>query len=210
MEDFHAHKILTLNAYEACAEKFAKNTESLHPQDQARHFLESLPGKRILDLGCGPGRDALIFARQGFQVTGVDLSPKMIEMAKSKVAAQFHVMDIENLDFPPCHFDGIWASASLLHVPKGKILTVFKNLYSLLVDRGIFYFSVKKGSGEKLLSDPRYGDVQKFWSFFEKEEIEEFVQQAGFNLISSVVAERKSTYQGHLLWLNVICKKERA
>lgn len=209
MEEFHNHKFLTLNAYNTSAKEFAENTAALHPEEQANKFLNLLPGKRILDLGCGPGRDAQVFVGQGFQVTGVDLSPQMIEMARSRVAAQFHVMDIENLNLPSSSFHGIWASASLLHIPKKNILQVFKTLHSLLLDEGIFYLSLKKGTGEGLQSDPRYGDVQKFWSFFEKEEIEDIVKQADFKVVESVISERKSTYQGYLLWVNVLCKKEK-
>jgi len=209
MKEFHDHKLHTLNAYNISAQEFAKNTEALHPDERARNFLNLLPGDRILDLGCGPGRDAQIFVEQGYQVTGVDLSPQMIEMARSKVAAQFYVMDIENLDFPPNSFHGIWASASLLHIPKKNILQVFKTLYSLLVEEGIFYLSLKKGSGEGLQSDPRYGDVQKFWSFFEKEEIEDLVNQADFKVVESMITEKKPGYQGHPLWVNVLCKKTR-
>lgn len=208
MQETRDHKLLTLNAYDASVQEFAKNTEALHPEEKARDFLNLLPGNRILDLGCGPGRDAKVFVEQGFQVTGVDLSLQMIEMARSRVAAQFHVMDMENLDFPPNSFHGVWASASLLHVPKKNILRVCKALYSFLVEGGIFYLSLKKGTGEGLQADPRYGDVQKFWSFFEKEEIEEVLKQADFKLIESVISEKKSTYQGHLLWITVLCKKE--
>lgn len=198
---------MTLNAYNASAQEFTKNTEALHPEEQAKHFLQLLPGNRILDLGCGPGRDAEVFVERGHQVTGIDLSPQMIEIARSRVTAQFHVMDMESLDFPPSHFDGIWASASLLHVPQKNIPRLIGNLYSLLVEEGIFYFSLKKGSGEHLQYDPRYGNLQKFWSFFEKEEIEQIVKQTGFEVVKSVISEKKSTYQEYPLWVNVICKK---
>ncbi|MFZ0565936.1 MAG: class I SAM-dependent methyltransferase [Chlamydiales bacterium] len=209
MEEFHNHKLQTLNAYNASAKEFAENTAGLHPDEQARKFLNLLPGKRILDLGCGPGRDAQVFVGQGFQVTGVDMSTQMVEMARSRVAAQFHVMDIENLNFPPRSFHGIWASASLLHIPKKNILQVFKILHSLLLEEGIFYLSLKKGTGEGLQSDPRYGGILKFWSFFEREEIEDIVKQSDFKVIESVISEKKSTYQGHPLWVNILCKKEK-
>lgn len=209
MKETDSYKLLTLTAYDNSVQAFTSNTKALHPQEQVKKFLSVLPGKKILDLGCGPGRDAQIFVEQGFEVTRVDISPKMIEMARSKVDAQFFVMDMENLDFPANSFDGVWASASLLHIPKKRILQVFKDLYVLLVEEGVFYLSLKKGTGEGLQSDPRYGDVQKFWSFFEKEEIEEILKQADFKIIQSVISERQSTNQGHLLWVNVLCKKER-
>lgn len=209
MEETDNYKFLTLNAYDNSVQAFDKNTAALHPHEQAINFLDLLPGKKILDLGCGPGRDTKIFVERGFQVTGVDFSSQMIEMAKAKVDAEFYVMDIENLEFKANSFHGVWASASLLHIPKKKILQVFKNLHSLLVEKGIFYLSLKKGSGEGIQADPRYGDVQKFWSFYEKEEVEEILKQADFKVLESVISERKATYPGHLLWLNVLCKKER-
>ncbi len=89
MKEIDDHKLLTLIAYNNSVQEFAKNTEALHPEEKAKKILNLLPGNRILDLGCGPGRDAKVFVDQGFQVVGVDLSPQMIEMAHPKFPRSF-------------------------------------------------------------------------------------------------------------------------
>lgn len=192
-------KFLTLNSYDECANEYAKSTEALHPHVQAKKFVKMLPKHaKILDIGCGPGRDAKVFEEQGLKVVGIDFSAKMIELAKQYTRqAEFHVMDIEKLAFPRDTFDGVWASASFLHISKKNILQVFENIHALLKREGIFYLSVKQGSGEMLAPDARYENRQKFWSFFEEEEIITLLKEAGFEVLEIAITEKRSSYQTH-------------
>ncbi len=73
---------VTLSSYDSTAVQYAQNVELLHPESQAQKFQEMLPkGAKILDVGCGSGRDAKVFSEKGFDVTGVDFSSNMIELA---------------------------------------------------------------------------------------------------------------------------------
>lgn len=202
------HKYCTLSSYDATALKYAEKTSSLHPKKQIDAFIGYLPRQaEILDLGCGPGRDAKIFAELGFAVTGIDLSPKMIELAKETVAnAKFQVMDFSRMEFSKNHFDGIWASAAFLHAPKSNISQIFRNIHSLLKLEGIFYLSLKQGKGEILEQDARYGNVPKFWSFFDKDEIVDLLEQADFEILQSSVVDKNSSYHTHEM-IHLFCKK---
>lgn len=204
------HKSLTLNSYESSAREYAANTESLHPHKYVQRFMQKLPEDgQVIDIGCGPGRDAKVFHEKGLKVTGIDFSPKMIAIATSLVPqAEFHVMDIEKLNFPNNTFDGAWASASFLHLSKKKILQVFNTIHSFLKPNGIFYLSVKKGMGETLEQDKRYGNQQKFWSFFEEQEIDTLLKEARFNIMVMECTNPTSTYETHPM-IRIFAKKEK-
>jgi ubiquinone/menaquinone biosynthesis C-methylase UbiE len=190
MNDF---KEITIASYDKTAEEFAAKTQTFHPTESAE-VLSLLPKKaKILDLGCGPGRDTAIFAQKGFEVMGVDLSEKMIELARTRVKnATFKVMDATKLEFGAETFDCVWANAIFLHIPKSEIKQALTETFRVLKKGGILYVAVKEGEGEILLPDARYGGVEKFWDFFKKDEIENLITDAGFSIIKSQVLQKMS------------------
>lgn len=139
-------KLVTLNSYEASASHYAKNTIDLHPKEEAHKFIERLPsGAKIIDIGCGPGRDAKIFSDFGFEVIGIDFSSKMIELARQNApSCSFYIMDIEKLAFAPESFHGIWASCALLHVPKKNISSILDKMHNSETKRGSLSFRKTK------------------------------------------------------------------
>ncbi len=205
MEDFEK---TTIDTYDQTVDEYIKNVDNLHPIKESKKFLSYLgKNKSILDLGCGPGRDAKIFADKGYQVIGIDLSKGMIEAATNRVKnAEFKVMDIRQLKFDDNHFDGVWASASFLHIPKKEIIKGFQEVHRVLKDKGIFYISVKQGEGEILKPDERYNGAKKFWSFFQKKEIEDELKTAGFDIIEAYIEEQNSSYATNP-WIQIFCRK---
>ncbi len=190
----------TQNSYDTTASEYAAQTAALHPAEYAEAFLARIPPKgTILDLGCGPGRDARVFSERGYNVTGVDISPEMVRLASQAApSAHFYVMNMTALAFPPHFFDGIWAGASLLHLPKKLIPQVLHQLKTLLKPSGTLYLSVKEGVGEQMVSDIRYGGCPKFWSYFQQEELHGLLIQAGFQVIDiSYEPKLPNTYESH-------------
>src|SRR5690606_2326013 len=113
-----------------------------------------------------------------------DLSSKMIEIAnKEAPTSTFKVMDILNLNFERNSFAGVWASASLLHIPKSKMLFVLKKIKEILQRDGLLYVSLKYGEGSKIFKDSRYGGVDKFYVYYKVDEIENLLQEAGFDIL---------------------------
>lgn len=203
-------KITTLNSYEISSAHYEKNTADLHPKEEAQRFMKMLPSHaKIIDIGCGPGRDAKIFSERGFNVTGIDFSSKMIERAKQNVPlASFCVMDIENLTFPAGSFDGAWANCALLHLPKKNIPLVLEKIHCCLKPAGSFYLSVKQSSiGEAFEPDARYGDLKKHWTFFEPGELVKLLELAEFQVMDVAVVNKSSDYQTHAL-IEIFAKKE--
>lgn len=202
------HIQTTIASYDATADEYVKKVDPLHPHGAGQKFLKLIHKEaQILDLGCCPGRDARIFTEKGFRVTGVDLSQKMIDLAQSRVpAAKFKVMDIRSLDFEDETFDNVWASACFLHIPKKEIEKALREVHRVMKADGNFYLSLKQGEGEILKPDDRYGGVEKFWSFFEKNEISQILQNIEFKILDFIIEKHKEQYHTNS-WMHIYCQK---
>lgn len=202
-------KNITQVSYDASAGEYTLNVAELAPINEITQFTGLLAqGSTILDIGCGSGRDARIMSEMGFKVIGVDFSKKLIEIAKREApSVEFHVMDIDQLLFEASSFDGIWASASLLHIPKENISPILKKIRAILKPNGIFYLSVKQGLGEGVEKDVRYNLIEKFWSYFEEEEIKRYLVGAEFTILKCSIKGIESAYQTHP-WIKLLCSKK--
>ena len=105
----------TKESYDETAQDYAQKATQFLLLSQREEFIKMLSSKaKILDLGCGSGRDAKFFSEKGFQLIGIDFSPKLLEIAKKTAPlAQFYEMDMQSLTFEENSFDGIWSCASL-------------------------------------------------------------------------------------------------
>ena len=138
----------TIAFYEQNADDFFDSTVCIDAQKLHQEFLSLLPEKaHILDVWCGSGRDTVAFLAAGYQVSAFDGSKNMAVRA-----AELTGLPVEHalfLDYSSKQmFDGLWACASLLHVPLQQLPSAFSHLSHFLKDDGIFYCSFKMGSGE--------------------------------------------------------------
>lgn len=204
----HEFEKTTKESYDKTTGDYVKMGRGLRPMKEFKNFISRLKkGSLVLDLGCGPGLDAEMFAREGFRVIGVDFSENMIESAKARVgSAEFKVMNIKKLDFEDEFFDAVWANAIFLHIFKKDIPSVLNGVFRVLKKGGIFFVSVKEGDGEILKPDPRYGNVEKFWSFFQKDEIENELKKAGFKILESYIVKKRNLYITNP-WIQIFCEK---
>ena len=203
------YKNITQESYQATAQEFAHNVSDLAPMGSIEKFITLLPPKaKIIDIGCGSGRDAKLFTNMGASVLGIDFSSNLIDIAKRTAPlAEFQLMDIEMMDLPGASFDGAWAACSLGHVSKKILPEVIQKVHSLLKEKGYFYLTLKKGTGETLEHDVRYtGDIKKFCAFYEEEELKNILQKAQFKILDFNVIERKHSYLTHDA-LRVFCQK---
>lgn len=202
------YREITRRSYDATAKEYQANTVKLQPEVKTQAFLSYLsPNSQILDLGCGPGRDAKYFIEKGYRVVGIDISPQMVTMACALVPeAQFIVSDIESLDTGAESFDAVWASASLLHVSKQEMPGVLAKIHRTLKPSGVFYVSMKKGVGEEIKADQRYGGVEKFWNYVDEAELVDLLIAQGFQILEQDTHDKSTSYQTHP-WISVICQK---
>ena len=163
-------------------------------------------GRRVLDLGCGSGIQSKLLFDKGLEVVGLDLSPKMVNEAKKRVPkAMFVVGDMTKMNFAQNSFDGVYARASLLHIPKKLIPEVLKSICKILTNDGIFYLALKEGEGEEEVEEEKYGKkVRRFFSFFTKDEIKNFLEESGFIIISHGRYKRSSASRP---WHQVLARK---
>jgi hypothetical protein len=111
------------------------------------------------------------------------------------------------LSFIASSFDGAWAACSLGHISKIAFLDVLKKVHFILKEKGYFYIALKKGLGESLETDLRYhGNIKKYWSYFEEQELKQFLQAAQFKILEFDTIEKCNPYQTHSAF-RVFCQK---
>lgn len=155
--------------------KFSHHFE-LYVKDKANSFLKLIKGENILDMGAGPGTHALYFKNKGFNVLCIDNSEEMIKLCKEK-GLNAQLIDIENINFEDCTFDGIWAYASLLHLHKDKINNVLHEIKKMLVPSGIFGLSMKEGKKDGFEEKGEYAEGKRWFSYYEEKELKEILEK---------------------------------
>jgi len=166
------------------------------------------PGGTILDVGCGAGKKSLYMHKRGFSVHGIDLSEKMIELARKKVpSARFAVANIAEPLPVKDVVDGVLAQAVLLHIAKRDVQRVIGNIVAPLKPGGHLYIAVKERRpgqpAEEIKTENDYGyDYQRFFSYYTAEELAQLVQAAGLKVVYQNMHEPTKTR-----WLQIIAKK---
>jgi len=156
-------------------------------------FLSILPPKsEILEVGSGPGQFVKYIAEKGFKATGIDLSEKMIEIARKKVPeAKFKVMDMRDMKFKDASFDGLMAPYSLIHIPSDEIHQTLRGFSRVLKPNGKLLVIAQNGEADKVIGEPLKEGEITFVNFFTKERLSKFLIEAGFRIF---YVEEKETY----------------
>lgn len=158
--DLEAISVRTLQHYEQRAESFWAGTRdhdvSRNVAALLRH-IEGMPPFSILDLGCGPGRDLMTFRRLGHTAIGLDGAASFVAMARAHSGCEVWQQEFLALDLPPGHFDGIFANASLFHVPAQELPRVLRELHAALRSAGVLFTSNPRGRDEEGWSQGRFG-----------------------------------------------------
>lgn len=161
----------TMDFYDTHAQEYSESTIHLDLHKLYEPFLKELgPGAHILDAGCGSGRDTKVFLDRGYRVTAIDASPELARLATIFTGHRCEALFFQEMKFQE-DFDGIWACASLLHVPKREMGDVMLRFIQALKPGGIFYVSLKEGEGERIAEDGR------FFSYYNAESFRELLAQ---------------------------------
>lgn len=177
--------------------------------DGTQKFSSYLPqGASILDVGCGDGVKSAYFVEHGFTVTGVDFSEGLLNIAKRDIPqAKFLLMDMREIGKLTDEYDGIFAQASLLHIPRDEAFSVLTTLYSHLAAGGVLYVAVK-GPKEGMplegeITENDYGyEYTRFFSYYSMEELQKYFADLGLEVLYN-----DSTRLGKTDWLQIIGKK---
>jgi SAM-dependent methyltransferase len=176
----------TVRAYELDAEAYAGRTQV---PDGVRADLEELAavlgaGARVLEIGSGGGRDALLMEALGLHVRRTDITPGFVALLR----AQGHACDlldplVDDLSSPDGPFDGVWANASLLHVRRHDLPAVLRRLAGVTRRGGVLRISLKEGDGEGWST---HGSVRnpRHFTYWRAAALEEVVAGAGWSAVS--------------------------
>jgi 2-polyprenyl-3-methyl-5-hydroxy-6-metoxy-1,4-benzoquinol methylase len=134
--------------YDAHAQDFFDTTVKYNLSEIYIPFLVHLSkGAKILDAGCGSGRDSKYFASQGYAVEAFDGSLELVKLARELTGLPIYHKRFEDVAEKEI-YDGIWAAASLLHVPKDELPSILEKLKTALKPKGVWYMSFRYGEGE--------------------------------------------------------------
>lgn len=191
----------TIKAYDATATAYADRWFGFRLQEDMARLVGRLgPNARVLDVGCGPGRDVAWLAEQGFDVVGVDLAFRMLEEGLARgVSAPLIQADMGRLPFRRGSFQGLWVCASLLNISKDQAGEVLKEL-ARVVHPGHIYVSVKRGEGEEWVSDDQ--GHRCLFAYYHPAEIQLLMERSGFEVLSCW--ESKDAAGRHRSWIGIL------
>jgi SAM-dependent methyltransferase len=150
----------TLEHYNQRAVEFRAGTADHDVTQNIAALLEAIevpPPWRILDFGCGPGRDLKVFAALGHEAVGLDGSAEFAEMARKDSGCEVQQQDFLALDLRAGFFDGVYANASLFHVPSAELPRVLRELHAALKPGGVLFASIPHGDNSEGWNRGRYG-----------------------------------------------------
>lgn len=193
----------TLDYYNKNSEEYFNSTLNVDMTNTYKEFLKLVPeGGKILDLGCGSGRDSMNFIKLGYEVIAVDGAKKLAKKASVLLGKEVIVSTFEELELKE-KFHGIWACASLLHIKREDLKTVLNNLYNNLDDNGVFYMSFKYGEKEYV------DDKNRYFNCFTDESIISFINEnTKYNILGLYITEDKLGRVNEVKWVNLICNKK--
>ena len=160
---------ITIQYYKDNAESFVSSTINTDMGETWGHFLSYLPQRaHVLDFGCGSGRDTKHFLQKGYTVDAVDGSPELCRMASEYTGVEVKQMLFQELNAVGI-YDGAWACASILHLPKDELAGVLHSIATALKEEGILYASFKYGTFEGLRNGRYFTDfteesLRDFWN----------------------------------------------
>ena len=186
----------TIATYNQKVTDYIQATANLALTEEIEKFSQLLPANaRILDAGCAWGRDSLIFAKKGFQVTGIDLADGFLtEARKYAPEATFLKMDLRKLNFPANSFEGIWACASLLHLNKEDIQQALQDFFHMLTPGGVLFIDVKEDLKSKAVAEKHTIDGERHFTYLQQEELNAMLTAAGFTIIESYKWSEREKY----------------
>ncbi len=168
---------ITIGHYDRMAEPYWIGTRDHDVSQNHAALLEAIesePPYAILDLGCGPGRDLHYFKSLGHEAVGLEGSKELVEMARRYSVCEVLHQDFMALELPQSRFDGVFANASLFHVPSQELPRVLRELHACLKPGGVLFSSNPRGNNEEGFSGDRYS------CFFDFDTWRDHVTAAGF------------------------------
>lgn len=193
----------TIRTYNAINELYDAETRDFwdrFPLDIVRKFVELLPSDEILDLGSGPGRDAVILRNHGLNVTCVDGSENMVNMT-ARLGFNSVLSDLRVFDSPDKKYHGIWAYSSLIHLNFDEAKKLVGKLSDILKDGGVLFLGLIQGDGHDVINAAG-SSFTRYFEYYHHEKIMALVENSSFRLVF-----HDSFKPGNQVYLNYIFSK---
>jgi acylphosphatase/ubiquinone/menaquinone biosynthesis C-methylase UbiE len=190
MTEDHDAVLVTKAAYEADARAWADRRRGAFVEARYQRIRDLLPGGAlVLDLGCGPGNDAALLAELGLAVVGLDLTRSMLEVARARARTSSLLEgDSRRLPLASAAFDGVWASASLLHLPKTQVDLALAEARRVLKPGGVICTFMKMGDHDGIMTAEQRGGTasvrgDRYFAHYGPSEWPAHLRASGFSLI---------------------------
>ncbi|WP_130833795.1 class I SAM-dependent methyltransferase [[Erwinia] mediterraneensis] len=191
---------MTLQYYQNHSQDFFADTVNVDMSGLYEMFTRYLnPGNRVLDAGCGSGRDAKAFQAMGYQVDAFDASAEMVMLARQHTGLPVQQLTFNNVSWQQ-KYEGIWCCASLLHVPARELPGVMQKLVAALKPGGVWYISFKYGDGEREQKGRHFTDMNET-------SLKTLLKAAPEIEIISLWTTQDKRPQRDEMWLNAVLKK---
>lgn len=202
----------TINWYNQNAAQYAKSIQNIAALKLMDDFVSLLPttNKKVLDAGCAAGRDSKLLSEMGAEITGIDLSPELLQIAKAKLPKiPFINGNFLDLPFENNTFGGVWSHASLLHCETiDDVLMALREFNRVLVDGGILHVYLKVNTQNKkfdIVKDT-LTHHDRFFQYFTNNELKDLLLKSGFKLIS-IENEEDRAGRAEVLWVVSLSRK---
>lgn len=175
----------TIDAYDVYAQAYDQGVVDFwrdFPRDFLHQFVDGLQGKRVLNLGSGSGRDAVLLREMGLEVVCVDASQSMIDMTRS-MGFESHLATFSDISFDAESFDGVWAYCSLLHIKKQQAAEIVQKLRALLKPGDLCVVGVIEGRNEARVAHEIMPDTSRYFKFYTSHELKELLHAAQFRFL---------------------------
>lgn len=189
--------------YEENSGQFIAGTVAVDMSGLYEPFLRHVPdGGRILDLGCGSGRDTKFFAERSYDVVAIDASSEMIAATRNLTEAEVHQMRFDEMDYIN-EFNGIWACASLLHIPEQSLNDIMHKCLRALRAGGVMFLSFKYGTSERKVGGRLFTDL-------DERKLEAILSTLEYDLsVNQWITSDARPNRSNEKWLNAIILRER-
>lgn len=194
----------TIDAYDLYHEVYDAETRDFwagFPDHILNSFLLRVKGNKVLDLGSGPGRDAVLLRDKGLDVVCVDGSRSMVSLT-SRMGFESIESDFRELDFPSGHFDAVWAYSSLIHVEFKEAVMILTQVHMILKPGGILFLGLIEGTGNESISIGG-SSFERYFEYYESDKVDRLLENSGFRIL-----EVKTYKPGNHTYLNLILERE--
>jgi len=195
----------TIKTYNEIAEIYDRLQYSTDVSEEIiESFLRAFQGQLLLDVGCGPGNDTGVFVEHGLDVTGIDLSERLLRLAIENVPrSSFMLMDMRSTAVKDGSFDGLWVCSSFIHVPQRDSRATMREFARVLKPDGLMFINVMEGEREGIVKSRLYLDKERFFTDYSVDDFKKLIEKAGFEIVDEMIGRETKE---DATWINIIAR----